>query len=198
VLLDRVGMTQWADTRVSKYSKGMLQRLGLAQALMNDPDLVVLDEPTDGLDPIGRRDVRELLSELRGQGKTVFLNSHLLSELEMVCDRVAILVGGYVARQGTLSELTEHSLEYRITVAGDLRELDAAIQKLHGLCKGNEVIVQGHDAKRVNAIIDLLRREGRLIEAVQPKRFSLEDVLVEVVGGADGQRVPIARRAEKS
>lgn len=197
VLLDRVGMSQWADTRVSKYSKGMLQRLGLAQALVNDPDLVVLDEPTDGLDPIGRRDVRALLLELRGQGKTVFLNSHMLSELEMVCDRVAILVGGYVARQGTLSELTEHSLEYRIAVSGTLDGLDAAIQKLHGTRKGSEIIVEGHDAKRVNALIDMLRREGRLIESVQPKRFSLEDVLVEVVGGADGRPVPVARRPDK-
>ena len=82
---------------MDKYSKGMLQRVGIAQALMNDPDLVVLDEPTDGLDPVGRRDVRELLLELKGQGTTVFLNSHLLSELEMVCDRVAILVQGKIA-----------------------------------------------------------------------------------------------------
>jgi len=77
-LLDIVGMTRWGDTRVDKYSKGMVQRLGIAQALMNDPELVVLDEPTDGLDPVGRRDVRELLSELRRQGKTIFLNSHLI------------------------------------------------------------------------------------------------------------------------
>jgi ABC-2 type transport system ATP-binding protein len=197
-LLDRVGMSQWADTRVSKYSKGMLQRLGLAQALMNDPDLVVLDEPTDGLDPIGRRDVRALLQELRGQGKTIFLNSHLLSELEMVCDRVAILVGGYVARQGTLSELTEHSLEYRIAVAGELAGLAPKIGQLKGRLERNEIIVEGHDAKRVNEFIDMLRKEGRLIESVQPRRFSLEDVLVEVVGGADGQAVPVARRMDKT
>ena len=101
-LLNRVGMKQWAGTRIDKYSKGMMQRLGIAQALMNDPDMVVLDEPTDGLDPVGRRETRELMLELRAEGKTVFLNSHLLSELEMVCDRVAILVEGLVARQGTL------------------------------------------------------------------------------------------------
>ncbi|MBT8484794.1 MAG: ABC transporter ATP-binding protein, partial [Phycisphaerae bacterium] len=98
-LLGLVGMEEWADKKLGSYSKGMLQRLGLAQTLMNDPDLVVLDEPTDGVDPVGRRDIRDVLLELRGEGKTVFLNSHLLSELEMVCDRVAILVQGAVVEQ---------------------------------------------------------------------------------------------------
>ena len=98
-LLDRVGMTQWANTRIDQYSKGMRQRLGIAQALMNDPELLVLDEPTDGLDPVGRRDVRALLQELRDQGKTVFLHSHLLRELELVCDRVAILGNGLGRRK---------------------------------------------------------------------------------------------------
>ena len=82
-----------------------MQRIGLAQALVNDPDLVLLDEPTDGVDPVGRRDIRDVLAGLREHGKTVFINSHLLSELEMICDRVAILVGGRVARQGTIDEL---------------------------------------------------------------------------------------------
>ena len=96
-LLELVGMTRWGDTRVKSYSKGMRQRIGIAQALMNDPDLVVLDEPTDGVDPVGRRDIRNILLEVKRRGKAVFLNSHLLSELEMVCDRVAILVQGVVA-----------------------------------------------------------------------------------------------------
>src|SRR5436190_3963271 len=87
-LLDMVGMTAWGTKRVRGYSKGMRQRVGIAQALMNDPDLVVLDEPTDGVDPVGRRDIRAICSQLRDEGRTVFINSHLLSELEMVCDRV--------------------------------------------------------------------------------------------------------------
>ena len=197
-LLERVDMSQWGHTRVSKYSKGMLQRLGLAQALMNDPDLVILDEPTEGLDPIGRRNVRVLLQEMRTKGKTVFLNSHLLSELEMVCDRVAILVGGYVARQGTLSELTEHSIEYCITVDGKLTDLDSKIQSLGGRRQGNMVIIDGHDTQRVNRFVDLLRKNGRLIESVQPRRFSLEDVLVEVVGAGVERNVPVARPAKRT
>lgn len=115
-LLDLVGMTAWKDHRVKGYSKGMRQRIGIAQALMNDPELVVLDEPTDGVDPVGRRDIRNLVAHLKQQGKTVFLNSHLLSELEMVCDRVAILVQGRVATQGTIGELTRYRQYYDIEV----------------------------------------------------------------------------------
>ena len=118
-LIDVVGMTAAADRKISTYSKGMAQRIGLAQAMMNDPDLIVLDEPTDGVDPQGRRDIREVLTRLKSQGKTVFVNSHLLSELEMVSDRVAILVGGRVARQGTIDELTVGKQRYEIEFVPD-------------------------------------------------------------------------------
>jgi ABC-2 type transport system ATP-binding protein len=97
----------------------MRQRVGIAQALVNDPDLVLLDEPTDGVDPVGRRDIRNLVEHLKQRGKTIFLNSHLLSELEMVCDRVAILVQGKVSRQGTLDELTADQRRYEIEVAAE-------------------------------------------------------------------------------
>ncbi len=105
-LLTTVGLGAWGDQKIGQYSKGMLQRLGLAAAMGANPDLLVLDEPTDGVDPAGRRDIRQVLQQLRQQGKTVFINSHLLSELETVCDRVAILVQGVVAKQGTIDELT--------------------------------------------------------------------------------------------
>jgi ABC-2 type transport system ATP-binding protein len=118
-LLETVGLEKWANTKVGVYSKGMQQRIALAQALVNDPDLVVLDEPTDGLDPVGRRDVRELLVRLRDRGKTIFLNSHLLSEVECVCDRVAILSAGKVVRQGTLDELTAGSEHFEIQLHGE-------------------------------------------------------------------------------
>lgn len=115
-LLELVDMSRWATTRVKGYSKGMRQRIGIAQALMNNPELVVLDEPTDGVDPVGRRDIRAMLTRLKERGMTVFLNSHLLSELEMVCDRVAILVKGKVYSQGTIAELTEHRKYYEIEI----------------------------------------------------------------------------------
>ena len=187
-LLDQLGLSKWGETRIDKYSKGMMQRLGVAQALMNDPELIVLDEPTDGLDPVGRRDVRQLLLELRRAGKTVFLNSHLLSELEMVCDRVAILVDGLVARQGTLSELTEHTVEYRITFSGDAQPIRSKLAALHAAVDGDLVVLSGYDSAKVNAVIDLLRGQGLLIESVQPHRFSLEDILVEAMGGTAPQQ----------
>lgn len=118
-LLEMVGMREWANAKLATYSKGMQQRIGLAQALMNDPDLIVLDEPTDGLDPMGRRETRQTLQQLRDQGKTVFLNSHLLGEVERVCDRVAILAAGNVVRQGTLAELTAGTEHYEIEIHND-------------------------------------------------------------------------------
>ena len=191
-LLDRVGMAEWAKTRIDKYSKGMLQRLGIAQALMNEPEMVVLDEPTDGLDPVGRREVRTLLQELRDRGTTVFLNSHLLSELEMVCDRVAILVGGLVARQGTLRDLTERSVEYRITLTGDAAPAASKLSGLGATVKNELVVLPGHDVAKLNAVIDLVREAGLAIERVEPHRFSLEDILVQVLAG-EGEDPPVAR-----
>jgi ABC-2 type transport system ATP-binding protein len=130
-LLELVGMSAWANKKVKSYSKGMRQRVGIAQALVNDPDLVVLDEPTDGVDPVGRRDIRNVLLHLRERGKTVFLNSHLLSELEMVCDHVAILVQGMVSSQGTIEELTRSSRRYEIEIAPPV--LDSHSAESHSL-----------------------------------------------------------------
>jgi len=113
-LLELVGLTTWANKKVKGFSKGMRQRLGIANALMSNPDLVVLDEPTDGVDPVGRRDIRAILTRIRDEGRTVFLNSHLLSELELICDRVAILVQGVVSSQGTIDELTTDSRRIEI------------------------------------------------------------------------------------
>ena len=195
-LLARVAMSQWADTRIDKYSKGMLQRLGIAQALMNDPELLVLDEPTDGLDPVGRRDVRNLLIELRNQGKTVFLNSHLLSELEMVCDRVAILVDGMVARQGTLKDLTERTVEYRIGFSGNVAPLSEKLRALGVAIDATTIVVSGHDNGKINAVIDILRSGGVSIESVVPHRFSLEDILVEAIGSSGVATAPRAARRQ--
>jgi ABC-2 type transport system ATP-binding protein len=128
-LLERVGLADRARSRLGEYSKGMMQRVGLAQALLNDPALVFLDEPTSGLDPLGRREVRDLIHELRAAGVTVFLNSHFLSEVEVTCDRVAIVKRGRVVRIGTLSELTRQSTEVEIRVAGLSPELVAGLEQ---------------------------------------------------------------------
>lgn len=105
-LLERVGLTEAAQQKLGEYSKGMLQRAGLAQALINEPDLLILDEPTDGVDPVGRKEIRDMLIELKEEGKTVFINSHLLSEVEKVCSEIAILNKGRLVRSGSIQELT--------------------------------------------------------------------------------------------
>ncbi len=128
-LLDRVGMTDAADRRVNTYSKGMRQRVGLAQALAAAPELIILDEPTDGVDPLARRDIRDVLLDVRREGASVFVNSHLLGELELICDRVAILVNGVVARQGTIDELALGSERYEIELVEPLAVPDLG-QKL--------------------------------------------------------------------
>lgn len=183
-LLDIVGMTEWANKKVSGYSKGMMQRVGLAQALMNDPDLIVLDEPTDGVDPVGRRDIRDVLIRLRDQGKTVFLNSHLLSELEMVCDRVAILVQGSVSMQGTIDELTRDSRRYEIVIEGPLPAWAAGNESLHAEAGPDghaRLTLRSNVAADVQPLLDRLRHEQRVIISVRPVRENLEDLFMRAV-----------------
>ncbi|GJQ30184.1 MAG: ABC transporter ATP-binding protein [Phycisphaerae bacterium] len=182
-LLELVGMREWANTRVKQYSKGMRQRIGIAQALINDPDLVVLDEPTDGVDPVGRRDIRGMVQVLKERGKTVFLNSHLLSELEMVCDRVAILVQGMVSSQGTIDELTRESRRYVVTVRGPAPPwAGEAGLRISGEHNNVATLVQPNDdADAVQRVIDRLRGEGRVVVSVTPVRESLEDLFMRAV-----------------
>lgn len=223
-LLELVGMQDWGSTRVSKYSKGMRQRVGIAQSLMNDPDIVLLDEPTDGVDPVGRRDIREILAELKRRGKTVFLNSHLLSELEMVCDRVSILVHGEVARQGTIDDLTAGQECYEIELDGDdpAPQLEAALPGMvrfdhtaesadlakrvggRGELASGEWVEVDHGTVRIGTtdpaivqpIIDKVRAHGAVIKSIQPKRPSLEDLFMAAV--VDGGDTPGATPGKKS
>ncbi len=189
-LLERVRMAKWADTRVRKFSKGMMQRLGLAQALMNDPNLLFLDEPTDGVDPVGRREIRDLLLEISADGTTIFLNSHLLSEVEQVCTRVAILKEGNLARIGSVDELTAQDRTYELRCTPLPDTLDADLHALfHEAAAANgasdEALVRYRlavqDRAHLNAVLDALRVAAVEIESVQPLRQSLEDFFVEVV-----------------
>jgi len=199
-LIETVGMTDAADRPIATYSKGMAQRIGLAQAMVNDPDLVLLDEPTDGVDPGGRRDIRDVMGRMKERGKTVFVNSHLLTELEVVCDRVAILVQGRVARQGTIDELTVAKQRYEIEVAPESTPAFAAAVAylfdgtapqpggvLRGkLPTGEFVELNGNllrvglmDPGPVQPIIDALRARGVAIRRVQAVRPSLEELFIE-------------------
>ncbi len=185
-----VGMEQWHKTKIRKYSKGMMQRIGIAQALVNDPQLIILDEPTDGVDPLGRKEIRDLLGRLRDAGKTVFLNSHLLSEVELICDRVAILNKGHLVRLGTVRELTTQENSYRIGIDGALpeelrRQWEATrvpVVEEHG-----ELVCSLPDVAALNAVIDQLRSAGLLITSVAEKRQSLEDMFIDVITREEAQ-----------
>jgi ABC-2 type transport system ATP-binding protein len=202
-LLDLVGMRDWRRKRMQTYSKGMKQRVGLAQALMNDPELVFLDEPTDGVDPVGRREIRELLVELKRRGKTVVLNSHLLGEAEMVCDRVSILVQGEVRTKGTLDELALGKQRYEIELAVDpsqdageclSRAIPGVLKHTEGEHRKGElanglwveatrttISVEGVDPASVQPVIDALRAQDAVIRAMRPVRPSLEDLFIQAI-----------------
>jgi len=186
-LLSLVGLGEWGGKRVKSYSKGMRQRLGIAQALMNDPELIFLDEPTDGVDPVGRRDIRNLIVRLREQGKTIFLNSHLLSELEMVCDRVAILVQGRVVRQGALDELTSEERRYEIELIETLDESGvgsvrrAVRDSIELTISDRSIRIATEDADIVQPVIDAVRAQGKTIRSVRAVRPTLEDLFIKAV-----------------
>ena len=183
-LLTRVDLLDAADRPLRGYSKGMLQRVGLAQALLNEPRLVLLDEPTSGLDPLGRLLVRSIIDELRADDVTVFLNSHLLGEVEATCDRVAFVKRGRVVAERSLSNPTEAlELELRVSPVG------AAI--LAGLARFGtnvgqprpDLIALRTESDTVTpAIVSWLVQQGVEIHAVHPRRKSLEDVFLEVMG----------------
>jgi ABC-2 type transport system ATP-binding protein len=189
-LLHTVGLEGRESDLVRKYSKGMLQRLGLAQALLHDPDLIFLDEPTDGLDPVGRTEVRRILHELKRQGKTIFLNSHLLQEVELVCDRVAILDAGILRGLGSVDQLAPQGLEgveLHMEVVGDLPSIksihaeypDAGVQTNDGTRYSVQLRLPSQEA--IDQCIDRMRAARISIVSITPRRYTLEDVFLHVL-----------------
>ncbi len=208
-LLARVKLADWADVKVKKFSKGMTQRLGLAAALVHDPDVLLLDEPTDGVDPVGRREIRDLLREEAARGKAILLNSHLLSEIEVTCDRVAVLRKGKLAAIGTIEELTagtrdgeprSSSKVYRLVASplteellAALREKGAGAERLNG-----HVQLTARDVAHLNELIDELRARGSVLSELTPVRSTLEDVFVDLVRAAAPASDPLSSPSEKS
>jgi ABC-2 type transport system ATP-binding protein len=181
-LLATVGLSEWADTRLSKYSKGMLQRVGLAQALMHEPRLLILDEPTDGVDPIGRRQIRDILHTLEQQGVTIFVNSHLLGEVELFCRDVAIIHRGKVALQGKVKDLIAGS-GYRLTVDYVPERLDQELRaRAKAVAQRNGSIEFLFSSREeANQAVDLLRAQYCEIEALARTSSTLEEVFVRTV-----------------
>jgi ABC-2 type transport system ATP-binding protein len=187
-LLERVGLTPFRNKQLRKFSKGMLQRVGLAQALLNRPALVFLDEPTSGLDPVGRRLVRDVIREVRAQGTSVFLNSHLLSEIEVTCDRVAFIQHGEVVRVLELASLSSDQTSVTIRVS------NLAAESLNGLSEwGREIQMDGEFVHMIIASDTVLPEVTRYlvsqdaeVYSITPNRMSLEDIFIETVGKDGG------------
>jgi len=185
-LLDMVGLDEKARGRqLRKFSKGMLQRVGLAQALINDPEIVFLDEPMSGLDPIGRREIRELIASLREQRKTVFMSTHILSDIEALCDEVAILRAGRLAATGNLADLLSQSGEeraYEIVVNSITAEsIAAAVSRIAGselLGKANGASIRVINERDVDEVLRACREAGGRLVSIQPVKQSLEELFV--------------------
>ncbi len=186
-LLDRVGIGAERRLAVRRYSKGMVQRLGLAQALVNDPEVVFLDEPMSGLDPLGRRDVRALILQLRDEGRTIFFSSHILSDAETLCSRVAILAAGRLQALGGMHELVEYSTRgWDLLLDGVSADLRASLA-----ASGATVTVLGDDRVQVHLespstpepLLPVISAAGARVLALTPVRETLEDVFVRFVEG---------------
>jgi len=185
-LLELVSLGDRAETKLAAFSKGMLQRIGLAQALLNDPQLVFLDEPTSGLDPLGRRLVRIIISNLREEGTTVFLNSHLLSEIELTCDRVAFIRGGKILRVASLAELREEAIRVYVRVGqptpdllDDLMNFGSDVQLERG---DGRITLYLPDESALPRLAAWLVGEGHTLYELSPQPLSLEERFIQIVG----------------
>jgi ABC-2 type transport system ATP-binding protein len=182
--LEVVGLRKRADSKIRTYSKGMKQRLGIAQAFFHDPEVIFLDEPTDGVDPVGRKEIRDLLQQLKDEGRTIFFNSHLLSEVEMISDRVAIMHQGQLVRQGTVAELTRQEGRFVVGLAPGQAFPASLLEKQGVRCE--EVgehweVVVGSAISGIDPVIRTLVDQGLSIRHLVEKKQTLEDVFVTLV-----------------
>ena len=185
-LLNRVHLDEenW-NTQLRKFSKGMLQRVGLAQALVNDPEVVFLDEPMSGLDPVGRREVRDLIASLRAEGKTVFMCSHILSDIEVLCDRVAILKLGRLAHLGSLDELGGRACDSTVEVVATATDAATLSRHLPGSDRflvtptASGLRIQVADESEIDVVLGALRKAGGKLVSAQPVRQSLEELFLD-------------------
>ncbi len=186
-LIQQVGLEHAADKQLRKYSKGMLQRAGLAQSLINDPEVLFLDEPMSGLDPLGRREVRDLIANLRAQGKTVFFSSHVLSDVEALCDRVAIMSKGCLIESGRLSDiLGKRTNELEAVVANVstqvLAELQAFALLVTPVPEGARIRLESES--QIERLVTIVHRNGGNVISLNPVRESLEDLFVREVSSS--------------
>jgi len=181
-LLARVGLAGAEDRQIRRYSKGMRQRAGLAQSLIGDPELVILDEPMSGLDPLGRKDVRDVILSLRDEGKTVFFSSHILEDAEVICDQVAIILSSRIVKQGYLDELLGQELVgAELTVEGISEDVHQELEReaQRAVMQGHRFLFEFRDEAMAEKALDRVRAAGGRVRSYVPKRKSLEDLLLE-------------------
>jgi ABC-2 type transport system ATP-binding protein len=186
-LLNTVDLTEWGNSKVKTYSKGMMQRLGLAQALINDPELIFLDEPTDGVDPIGRKEIRDILINLKSKSKTILLNSHLLSEVEMITDRVGILNKGKLLREGSVKELTEKKEEYKVSLVEPEINYEKYIRQNILISKNSDgsLSVKVDNVESLNSLIDSFRNDKILVKEIELQKSTLEAEFISLINEAE-------------
>jgi ABC-2 type transport system ATP-binding protein len=186
-ILEMVGLKNRMHSKVRTYSKGMKQRLGIAQALLHEPEVIFLDEPTDGVDPVGRKHIRDLMQQLKKEGKTLFLNSHLLGEVELVCDRVAILQRGLMVRQGDITSLTEKKGLFVVGVApGEVLPCEELTKQGYNVAKaGEHWEVELRQGQSIDPVVAFLHSRGLKLRHLVEKRQTLEDLFVATVEGAE-------------
>ena len=189
-LLGRLELDGRSGDKVRNYSKGMKQRLGLAMALIHRPRLLFLDEPTDGVDPIGRRVIREMIDAARGEGTTIFINSHLLMEVEMICDTVAILHRGKMIREGTIDELIPQTNDFLFEWAASPKGLEATLEPVDGLvevrAEGKGHLLRFASEKGLDTAIDRLRSAGVSIRGIARRRLTLEEFFLATIEKGGG------------
>lgn len=185
-LLAKVKLDSYKGLKIGKYSRGMVQRLGIAQALLGNPELLVLDEPTSGLDPAGRKEVRDLILALKAEGKTIFLSSHILSEVEQICDRVIIIDRGRLVQAGALREMLAEGTRVEIMVDQLPEDLEPAVREGGGSVErqANRVRI-ATDAEHKRALVEMLWSRGCDVISLTPMKSSLEEMFLKVVGGAE-------------
>ncbi|MCP2519103.1 ABC transporter ATP-binding protein [SCandidatus Aminicenantes bacterium Aminicenantia_JdfR_composite] len=180
-LLNLVGLSAHSNLQLRKFSRGMLQRIGIAQALISDPELVILDEPLSGLDPIGRKEIRDVILRLRNEGKTIFFSSHILQDIEMICDQVGIIINGKIISEGRLEDLISEEILYtEVTVSGvaekELRNFGETV-----ISKGGKILLKIYKQEKIDDIIAFIVSKKGKIHSLIPRTYTLEDIFLGAV-----------------
>jgi len=180
-LLRLVGLEKFKNLQLRKFSRGMLQRIGLAQALLNEPSIVFLDEPLGGLDPLGRKEIRDIITRLRDEGKTVFLSSHILQDIEMICDRVAIIVNGEIISSGRLRDLISEKIHFFEVILSGLKEEQLRDLSESFSSSGDRIFLKIMDESKLDEVLHLVQSQNGKIHSLIPRTETLEGLFVGMV-----------------